>query len=273
MKIILTGQPQSGKSTLLSKVINTEKEKYGFLTKEIIEKGQRIGFRIYESSGKTMILAQVKNPSNYKVGKYFVEIIEFERFINELDPVIDNCLIYIDEIGQMQLFSEKFVNLVEQCLARNNDFIGTMTNIFNNEITKKIKSRDDIILINISEFNRNNVEECLFYVLKNRNAFDKLSLILQKLIVSMANRYLVSDSFDSCNKLFNNAINYYIEGKVSSEGDGKYKVVGNHGTHVVDHILDNWTCDCPLFLGKSPFTKKSECSHIQSTFMFIEAKS
>jgi nucleoside-triphosphatase len=58
-KILITGPPRCGKSTLISRLIkyySVEKnyKVYGFLTPEVREKGNRIGFDIMDiASGKT----------------------------------------------------------------------------------------------------------------------------------------------------------------------------------------------------------------------------
>ena len=268
MKIIITGQPKSGKSTLLGSLISNEKEKYGFLTKEIIQGGHRIGFRVHESSGRTMVLAQTKMQSRYRVGKYFVDVDGFDEYINSVESIEFDGLYYVDEIGQMQLYSDKFVSLVDKYIRSSNDFIGTMTSIFNDGFTNKISKSDNILFFNISESTKSDVQESVSFALKNRNEFNRLPAHVQEKVTTMANEYLISGYFDSFNKLFNNAIYYFNDEKINKIDKNVFIVKGRHKSHKVRRTKNKWMCDCPLYFGNSPFKEKSECSHIQSAILF-----
>lgn len=81
MNIFITGRPGAGKTTLIKEVVRQPGIKAGgFYTEEIRkrEKG-RVGFRIKTLDGKRGILASVDITSPYKVGKYKVNLEDFER--------------------------------------------------------------------------------------------------------------------------------------------------------------------------------------------------
>lgn len=114
MRIAVTGRPGVGKTTLCLKVYELLKDKMtiaGFVTKELRKDGRRVGFRLIDlSSGREEWLARV-GEGRVKVGKYAVNIEGFERFLDSVNTDAD--LIIIDEVGPMELKSEKFVRLVE----------------------------------------------------------------------------------------------------------------------------------------------------------------
>ena len=123
MKIFLTGKPRSGKSTVLMKIIDTLKEKElkvgGFISPEIRTTEDRIGFKIIDIySGEEGILASVNQKTGPHVGKYRVNLNDFERVaLNALDFSMEECdVICVDELGTMELFSQKFKEKMDKIL-------------------------------------------------------------------------------------------------------------------------------------------------------------
>ena len=126
----------------------------GFYTEEILNtKGIRVGFRVLTiSSNEPGILAHTNNRTGWKVGKYYVNMHDFERVVlPELDKKAD--LIVIDEIGKMELFSEKFKEKLMECLEKGS-VLATITMKGGGEFVKKIKNREDSELFYITERNR-----------------------------------------------------------------------------------------------------------------------
>ncbi len=153
-KILITGLPKSGKSTILEKLISNIKNKKGFLTREIRKNKERIGFKIVASSGKEGILASADFNTPYKVSKYCVDLKSFESILDELFEFNENDILYIDEIGQMELFSNKFKELVELYLNSKNLFIGTLSKVYCDSFIEKIINRRDIEIVEITPENR-----------------------------------------------------------------------------------------------------------------------
>ncbi len=155
--IILTGMPKSGKSTMLEKIVNGIVNKRGFLTREVLDnKGKRSGFEIVCDDGERQMLADVDFNSGYKVSKYKVDVASFDLLMANFYRFFSNQFLYIDEIGEMELFSQRFRRLVEIYLDAHNPFISTMTMVYNDKFVDEIKRRDDVILI---EINRENWDE------------------------------------------------------------------------------------------------------------------
>jgi len=160
--IIITGYPKSGKTTLIKKLIeNCPKTKAGFYTEEIMNtKGIRVGFRLITlSTEEPGVLAHMNIKTGWKVGKYFVDVNEFERLIiPELGVKAE--MIVIDEIGKMELYSEKFKEKLLECLEKGN-VVASITMKGGGEFVKEIKNREDSELYYITEKNRNKITKIL----------------------------------------------------------------------------------------------------------------
>ena len=120
--IIITGLPGVGKTTLIRGILHEIRSlnPIGFYTEEIREKNIRKGFSLVSVTGEKSILASENIPSRFRVGKYGVDLVNFENFIGNIpfrDPA--NSLIIIDEIGKMECFSKMFTELVIELLSSN----------------------------------------------------------------------------------------------------------------------------------------------------------
>ena len=105
--IIITGEPKSGKSTLLANIIKDIPNTVGIVTKEIQKNNARVGFEIESHANHKVILAHIESETKYKVSKYFVNIENLESILSEISTFKKGDLLYLDEIGQMQLFFQR----------------------------------------------------------------------------------------------------------------------------------------------------------------------
>ena len=119
MKILIRGRPGAGKTTMVKKLLQKIKSPYaGFLTEEIRETGERVGFKIVTTDGREGILARKDFPSPYRVAGYGVNLEDFERVALPIFEGITNQLVVIDEIGKMELFSGRFKKIITDLFAR-----------------------------------------------------------------------------------------------------------------------------------------------------------
>jgi len=129
-KILLTGTPGCGKTTAIIQILANLKDinASGFYTQEIRQNNTRKGFRWTRLDGAGGILAHVDIKSNYRVGKYGVDIAGFEKSIV---PILDTEqtdaeLFVVDEIGKMECFSEKFATAVRRLFASDKSVLASV---------------------------------------------------------------------------------------------------------------------------------------------------
>jgi nucleoside-triphosphatase len=120
-KIAITGFPGVGKSTVVHKVVEICKSHAaigGILTRDRRLKGKRIGFEIIDlASGTQGQLADLwgKGPT---VGHYHVNLDDLENIgLRALETALAFDLIVIDEVGPMELQSDKFIQAVGKVIA------------------------------------------------------------------------------------------------------------------------------------------------------------
>lgn len=154
--ILITGHPAIGKTTLMKRLSEKLPHSHmaGFYTEEIREKGIRKGFALMSLHGEKSILSHVDIKSPYHVGKYGVDVKNFDDFleaISFLKPETD--LIIIDEIGKMECFSDKFKRMVMQLFDSMKPVIATIA-LRGEGIIEEIKKRKDIQLLVMTHSNR-----------------------------------------------------------------------------------------------------------------------
>ncbi len=167
MNILLTGNPRVGKTTIIKKVVRDLKDVGGFYTEEIRD-GYRKGFRIITLDGKEGILARMDIKSRHRVGKYGVNIEDLENIaVKSVEKCLDRDIIVIDEIGKMELFSEKFRNTLEKALDTGK-VLGTIMKK-SNYFADKVKNRKDVKVLLVEESNRDMLVEEIKEILNQKN--------------------------------------------------------------------------------------------------------
>jgi len=175
--ILITGIPRSGKSTLLKKIIKSCVNKVGFITNEVRENGERTGFQVETHAGENAMLASVIFQSAYKVSKYFVDVVSLNSIILKVKDFNKDDLLYLDEIGEMELFSEEFKDLVRKYLDSENICIATISKVYSNGFIEEIKDREDIEIIEITRENhpeKQKLIESMIDQLNNDQPFNSL---------------------------------------------------------------------------------------------------
>jgi len=156
--ILLTGLPRVGKTTVVQKVARQLDRCAGFYTQEVKEENARVGFRLVTLDNKECILSHKSARSPYRVGKYRVNRDCIERLgVAAIKHGIERgCTIIIDEIGKMELFSDVFKNAVLRALASDSPVLGTIL-LRSHPFCDRIKKRDDVTIIEVTEDNRDNL--------------------------------------------------------------------------------------------------------------------
>jgi nucleoside-triphosphatase THEP1 len=165
---LLTGRPGTGKTSLIKQVAAQMKGRAGgFYTEEIRTRGTREGFRLVTLDGEEVILAHVNIHSQYRVGKYGVDIDGLERIgVPALHKAARYCdLVVIDEIGKMELFSANFREAVARVIDSGKRVLGTIM-LNSNPWADAIKRQPQVNLLTVSRDNYHQVLEGLLNWLK-----------------------------------------------------------------------------------------------------------
>lgn len=165
--ILITWLPKSGKTTLLKKILENYERKVWFWTDEIRVDNERVGFEIVTHSRNKKLLAHINHQSATRVGKYGVDMEAISHIIPEIELHTPVDILYIDEIGEMELSSKKFTNLVRQYLDSPNTCIMTLSEVFTDNFTEEIKRRNDIMIIKINRDNHLEQEKYIHHLILN----------------------------------------------------------------------------------------------------------
>jgi nucleoside-triphosphatase len=156
--LLLTGAPGSGKTTIVRRVAEELRKKKrriaGFLTTEIREGRERVGFRIETFAGRSAIFAHVSIRSLHRVSHYGVDVTALDEIVDDALAVSPAADVYlIDEIGKMECFSARFVAATETLLDRGRLVVATVASRGGGFI-EEVKRRPDVELRNVTRSNR-----------------------------------------------------------------------------------------------------------------------
>ncbi len=166
--LLLTGNPGVGKTTVLTKTVNALKEKGycvgGMITREVRENGVRVGFEILDlNSGRSGWLAHVNQKAGPRVGKYRVNTEDLDLVGAEaVAESMENCAVTaIDEIGPMELFSEKFKEVTRKALESNKPVLAVVHWKARDKLITEAKSREDAENFTVTRENRDKLPEII----------------------------------------------------------------------------------------------------------------
>ncbi len=161
MNFLLTGSPGVGKTTILKKFADILGDKVtGFLTVEVREEPSRIGFDIVSFDGHRGTFARKGLESRYHIGRYGVDLDSFERIaIPTLKPV-PNTILIIDEIGKMELKSDRFRDAVLYALDSDVIVVAAIMQSAH-PFADSIKDRSDCKIVEATRKNRDYIPERL----------------------------------------------------------------------------------------------------------------
>ncbi|KAL6431772.1 hypothetical protein ACFW04_007351 [Cataglyphis niger] len=179
LHVLLTGPPGIGKTTVCKKVASILEKRSknfdGFYTEEVRDRsGSRIGFDIVRvrDPERRLSLARLKNltdarqASEHQVGNYRVFLDNFEAVALPLLD-LDTDILFVDEIGKMELFSKDFKKKVADILlgsSKRTFVIGTIPQLHkvprqHTALFENLHADKRIKILNVSRENRNNLPE------------------------------------------------------------------------------------------------------------------
>jgi nucleoside-triphosphatase len=128
----------------------------GFFTEEIKQNEERVGFKIVTTFGDEAILSHQDYKSSYRISKYGVNLNNLEIFaVNSLVRALkEKDLVVIDEIGKMEIYSEKFKSTVEAIFSESNKKVLASIAISKIPFIDKIRRLPNISLFEVTIENR-----------------------------------------------------------------------------------------------------------------------
>jgi nucleoside-triphosphatase len=164
--LLLTGNPSVGKTTVLMKVVKALKERGicvgGMISREVREGGTRVGFEILDLTGSRRgWLAHVNQKNGPQVGKYRVNMEDLNGIgAQAVTDAVEKCeVIAIDEVGPMELFSERFKEAVRKALESSKLVLAVVHWKAQDTLINEARKREDAELTSVTLENRESLHK------------------------------------------------------------------------------------------------------------------
>jgi nucleoside-triphosphatase len=166
--LLLTGAPGVGKTTVLIKTVEALKAQGvsvgGVISREAREGNARVGFEIVDlTSNKRGWLAHVNQRSGPQVGKYHVNLQDLESIgAKAIVEAAEKCaVVAVDEVGPMELFSQRFKQAVRQALDSEKLVLAVVHAKAKDPLINEAKQREDAEVFTVTLTNRDGLPEHL----------------------------------------------------------------------------------------------------------------
>lgn len=155
MHLLIQGPPASGKTTLIKEVIPYLVNKKGFYTEEVKDDDcRRVGFKVVTMDKKEVLFAHKSFNTHHRISSYYVDIDLFDSLATkEIEESINSgCgLIIIDEIGKMELLSQRFKEACNRAFELRKVLATIPT--MRLEYVENIKERKDVCTLTLDRDN------------------------------------------------------------------------------------------------------------------------
>ena len=164
--LLLTGNSGVGKTTVLIKIVNSLKAEGisvgGMISREAREGNLRVGFEIINlTNNRRGWLAHVTQRTGPKIGKYHVNLEDLENIgAKAISEAVEKCgAVAIDEIGPMELFSQKFKQAVTKALESKKLVLAVVHAKARDQLINEVKRREDAEVFTVTLANRDILSE------------------------------------------------------------------------------------------------------------------
>jgi nucleoside-triphosphatase len=148
--LLLTGSPGVGKTSVLLRVVESLRAKGygvgGMVSREIRVAGGRVGFEILDlNAGRKGWIAHVTQKQGPQVGRYRVNLGDLEGIGVEAirNAAASSDVVIIDEIGPMELHSQKFREAIRKAAVSPKLVVGVVHWKATDSLITGLKGRDD----------------------------------------------------------------------------------------------------------------------------------
>ena len=155
LNLLITGRPGIGKTTVIERLIARlpRGAATGFFTRELRERGARLGFAIHTVDGRAATLAWMGG-AGPAVGRYRVRLDALDAVaVPALVPGSGVRLVVVDEIGKMECLSPRFCDAVRDALDGPIPVVGTIAR-HGGGFMAEVRARSDVTIVELTVENR-----------------------------------------------------------------------------------------------------------------------